>query len=46
MAIPSVAAYDKFLQDFIFLAPGISQVRSNFALRQIKFETALQLQAE
>ncbi|NIR60207.1 MAG: Lrp/AsnC family transcriptional regulator [Gammaproteobacteria bacterium] len=44
VATPSVSAYDKFLEDFIFTAPGISQVRSNFALRQIKFETALPLQ--
>ncbi len=43
VAIPSVSAYDKFLEDFVFSAPGISQVRSNFALRQIKFETALPL---
>ncbi len=46
VATPSVSAYDKFLQEFIFLSPGISQVRSNFALRQIKFETALPIQAE
>jgi DNA-binding Lrp family transcriptional regulator len=43
---PSVSSYDKFLEEFIFAAPGISQVRSNFALRQIKFETALPLQVE
>ena len=43
---PSVSAYDEFLEDFIFMAPGISQVRSNFALRHIKFETALPLQLE
>ena len=41
VATPSVSAYDKFLEEFVFSAPGISQVRSNFALRQIKFETAL-----
>ena len=46
VAIPSVSAYDKFLEDFVFAAPGISQVRSNFALRQIKFETALPLSVE
>ncbi len=46
VATPSVSAYDKFLEDFIFSAPGISQVRSNFALRQIKFETALPLRVE
>ncbi len=40
---PSVAAYDHFLEHVIFNAPGVSQVRSDFALRQIKFETALPL---
>ena len=46
VATPSVSAYDRFLEEFIFSAPGISQVRSNFALRQIKFETALPLELE
>ncbi len=46
VATPSVSAYDKFLEEFVFAAPGISQVRSNFALRQIKFETALPLSVE
>ncbi len=46
VATPSVSAYDKFLEEFVFTAPGISQVRSNFALRQIKFETALPLGTE
>ncbi len=46
VATPSVSAYDKFLEEFVFSAPGISQVRSNFALRQIKFETALPLDVE
>ncbi len=46
VAIPSVSAYDKFLEEFVFAAPGISQVRSNFALRQIKFETALPISVE
>ncbi len=46
VATPSVSAYDRFLEEFIFFAPGISQVRSNFALRQIKFETALPLQVD
>ena len=44
VATPSVSAYDHFLEDFIFQAEGIAQVRSNFALRQIKFETALPLE--
>ncbi len=44
VATPSVSAYDRFLEEHIFQAEGISQVRSNFALRQIKYETALPLQ--
>lgn len=43
VATSSVAAYDRFLENVIFNAPGVSQVHSDFALRQIKFETALPL---
>ncbi|MFQ5548199.1 MAG: Lrp/AsnC family transcriptional regulator [Woeseia sp.] len=43
VATPSVAAYDNFLENVIFNAPGVSQVHSDFALRRIKFETALPL---
>ena len=39
----SVAAYDEFLENVIFNARGVSQVHSDFALRQIKYETALPL---
>lgn len=38
-----ISAYDEFLEETVFKTPGISQVRSNFALRQVKFETALPL---
>jgi len=43
VATPSVAAYDHFLENVIFDASGVSQVHSDFALRQIKSETALPL---
>jgi len=43
VATASVAAYDHFLESVIFEAPGVSQVHSDFALRRIKFETALPL---
>jgi len=43
VATPSVAAYDHFLENVIFNASGVSQVHSDFALRRIKFETALPL---
>lgn len=44
VATPSVSAYDDFLENIIFGAKGVSQVHSNFALRQIKYETALPLE--
>ena len=43
VATSSVSAYDALLENVIFSAPGVSRVHSNFALRQIKFETALPL---
>lgn len=43
VATPSIAAYDHFLENVIFNAAGVSQVHSDFALRRIKFETALPL---
>ncbi|MHA0796654.1 Lrp/AsnC family transcriptional regulator [Gilvimarinus sp. F26214L] len=38
---PDIAAFDHFLEDFIFTLPGVSQVKSNIALREIKNETVL-----
>lgn len=43
VATASVAAYDHFLESVIFEASGVSQVHSDFALRRIKYETALPL---
>jgi len=34
-------AYDAFLENFIFNLPGIANVKSNIALREIKFTTCL-----
>ena len=44
VATPRVSAYDEFLANIIFGAQGVSQVHSNFALRQIRYETALPLE--
>lgn len=41
VVIPSMSAYDRFLNDKIFTLPGVSQVKSNFALREVKYETAI-----
>lgn len=36
-----IDAYNQFLDDFIFRLPGVSQVRSNIVLKEIKADTAL-----
>ena len=41
VVIPDMATYDQFLTDKIFSLPGVSQVKSNFTLREIKYETAI-----
>ena len=39
--VRDIKAYDLFLNEKVFPLEGISQVHSNFALREIKSETAL-----
>lgn len=39
--IPDMATYDNFLTEKIFSLPGVSQVKSNFALREVKNDTAI-----
>lgn len=39
----SIEAFDKFLEDFLFGLPQVSQVRSNIALRELKLDTAMPL---
>ncbi len=42
----TIASLDKFLAEFLFALPQISQVRSNIALRELKLDTALPLRPE
>ncbi len=34
-------AYNRFLEEFLFLLPGIAQVKTNLVLKEIKLTTAL-----
>ena len=45
VVVEDIDAYNKFLDDFIFRIPGVSQVRSNIVLKEIKADTALPLKA-
>ena len=41
VVVEDIDAYNTFLDDFIFKLPGVSQVRSNIVLKEIKTDTAL-----
>ena len=41
VVVEDMDAYNAFLDDFIFKLPGVSQVRSNIVLKEIKADTAL-----
>lgn len=41
VVVENIDAYNTFLDDFIFKLPGVSQVRSNIVLKEIKADTAL-----
>lgn len=41
VVVEDIEAYNRFLDDFIFKLPGVSQVRSNIVLKEIKLDTAL-----
>ncbi|MDX1515927.1 MAG: Lrp/AsnC family transcriptional regulator [Woeseiaceae bacterium] len=41
VVVEDIDAYNVFLDDFIFKLPGVSQVRSNIVLKEIKADTAL-----
>ena len=43
VVVEDIDAYNRFLDDFIFRLPGVSQVRSNIVLKEIKADTALPL---
>ncbi|HSM31053.1 MAG TPA: Lrp/AsnC family transcriptional regulator [Woeseiaceae bacterium] len=41
VVVEDIDAYNHFLDDFVFRLPGVSQVRSNIVLKEIKADTAL-----
>jgi len=41
VVVEDIDAYNVFLDDFIFRLPGVSQVRSNIVLKEIKADIAL-----
>jgi DNA-binding Lrp family transcriptional regulator len=47
VVVPDVPALERFIVDFLTRVPGVGNIRSSFALKQVKYKTALPLpQAE
>ena len=46
VAVPDVVAYEHFLRDKLTRLEGVASVKSSFALKQVKYTTALPLGSE
>ena len=43
VVVPDLEAYERFLMEHLTRIPGVSNIRSSFALNQVKYSTALPL---
>jgi Lrp/AsnC family leucine-responsive transcriptional regulator len=46
VVVPDVPALQRFIVDGLARIPGVSNIRSSFALKQVKYETALPVEHE
>jgi Lrp/AsnC family leucine-responsive transcriptional regulator len=46
IVVPDVSDYEAFLKDHLTRIPGVASIKSSFALKRVKYETALPLQAD
>ena len=43
VVVPDVPAFERFILDFLSRVPGVGNIKSSFALKQVKYQTALPL---
>ncbi len=43
VVVPDVPAFERFIVDFLSKVPGVGNIRSSFALKQVKYQTGLPL---
>jgi Lrp/AsnC family transcriptional regulator, leucine-responsive regulatory protein len=43
VAVPDIAALERFILDHLSPIPGVEKIRSSFALKQVRYKTALPL---
>jgi Lrp/AsnC family leucine-responsive transcriptional regulator len=46
IVVPDVSDYEAFLKNHLTRIPGVASIKSSFALKRVKYETALPLQAD
>ncbi len=46
VVVADIPAYERFLKEHLTRVPGVSSIRSSFALNQVKYRTALPLGGE
>jgi DNA-binding Lrp family transcriptional regulator len=46
VVVPDLQALEHFILDFLSRVPGVGNIKSSFALKQVKYQTALPLPAE
>jgi DNA-binding Lrp family transcriptional regulator len=45
VVVPDVQSIERFIVDYLAKIPGVSSIKSSFALKQVKYKTALPLPA-
>jgi DNA-binding Lrp family transcriptional regulator len=46
VVVPDMQSLERFIVDYLAKIPGVSNIRSSFALKQVKYKTALPLPAK
>jgi len=46
VVVPDMPALERFIVDFLSKVPGVGNIKSSFALKQVKYQTALPLPAQ
>ncbi|AWU95510.1 Lrp/AsnC family transcriptional regulator [Azospirillum ramasamyi] len=44
VVVPDLASYERFLKEHLTRIPGVASIRSSFALKQVRYRTALPLE--
>ena len=43
VVVPDLSSYERFLKQYLTRVPGVASIKSSFALKQVRYQTALPL---